>query len=177
MIFLKCPPLEIFNLKNIHQNNLSDLLSKVRDHKIPLRVESEWKKFLKCEKIPNPQVPSDVRAFLYKFQLDYEEYFDHNVNWWLKTDDRSDMHQDETRNPDIRRRIVEKVRKPIGSFYDKQIRLMMKAYESLEDSIRRKKVSESRLNDLIKVSFKSSFMFHFHFHFVRSLKKAFVKQL
>lgn len=63
------------------------------------------------------------------------------------------MHQDETRNPDLRRKIINKIRKPIGSFYDKQVRLMMKAYESLEDSIRRKKVSESRLNDLIKVSF------------------------
>jgi hypothetical protein len=102
-------------------------------------------------------VPSDVRAFLYQFQRDYEEYFDKNVNWWLRTDERSDMHQDETRNQDIRRKIVDKTRKPIGSFYDKQVRLLMKAYESLEDSIRRKKVSETRLNDLIKVSFKKLF--------------------
>lgn len=151
---------------------LLDLLQKVREHKIPIRDEAAWEKYIKCEPIPNTKVPSECRGFLCKFQLDFEEYIDKRVNWWLRCNERSDMTQDDTRHPDVRRRIVEKKRKSTGSFYDKQMRLMMKAYESLEDTIRRKKVSAERLNDLINVSFyEAFFMFHFPFHLTSDKKE------
>jgi hypothetical protein len=118
--------------------------------------------------IPNTQIPSDVRGFLYKFNLDFEEYFDKKVNWWLNCDERSDMNQDQIRHPDRRRKIVNQVRRPIGSFYDKQFRLLMRAYESLEDSIRRGKVSSSHLQDLISVRAFKAFCFTFNFISVRT---------
>lgn len=152
---------------SIFKTIILDLLQKVRNYKTELRNNLDWLKYLKCEKIPNTKIPSDIRSFLYKFQSDFEEYHGKKVNWWLQCDDRSDMNQDVIRNPDIRRRVVEKLRKPTGSFYDKQMRLLMKAYESLEDVIRRKKVEALRLNDLLNVSFFLSFFkFHIPFRFI-----------
>ncbi|CAG9804934.1 unnamed protein product [Chironomus riparius] len=56
---------------------------------------------------------------------------------------------------DRRRQTIDASREPTGRFYDQKLRFMMKVYESLEDTLRRKKVSSSNLQDLITI--RSSF--------------------
>lgn len=53
---------------------------------------------------------------------------------------------------DRRRQTIDLIREPTAKFYDQKLRFMMKVYESLEDTLRRKKVSSSHLEDLITVS-------------------------
>jgi hypothetical protein len=134
----------------------------VRNFKRPIREESRWQKYLRCSRIPDMSVPSTAREFLYKFLCNFEEYSANNLNWWVRCDERSLLTQDPS-IPDTRRALIGKLRVPIGKFYDDKLRFMMKVYESLEDALRRRKVSEEHLNDLFTVVlFTSVFRFIFN---------------
>lgn len=47
--------------------------------------------------------------------------------------------------------IVGKFREPMGKFYDQKLRVIMRVYNSLLDSLRRKKMLAERYEDLITV--------------------------
>jgi len=126
-------------------------LKKVKDHKKPIREEQAWKKYLKCDRLPDTKIPSHARAFLYQVDCDFLDYHDKHINWWLMCDKNSIMTQDISIK-DRRRQTIDPIREPTGRFYDQKLRFMMKVYESLEDTLRRKKVSSSHLQDLITVS-------------------------
>ena len=127
------------------------MLRKVKIHNRPIREEQAWRKYLRCDPIPDTKVPSIARAYLYQFEWDFLDYHDKHINWWLMCDKNSIRTQDISIK-DRRRQTIDAVREPTGRFYDKKLRFMMKVYESLEDTLRRKKVSSSHLQDLITVS-------------------------
>ena len=77
------------------------------------------------------------------------------VNWWLKCDDRSLLTQNIIFG-DQRRYAVKWCREPTGKFYDQTTRLVVRVYNSLMNSLRRKKMSPEAFNDLITVELSSS---------------------
>lgn len=139
-------------IKVIGNNNsiVSDRLQKVREHKKSTRQDDDWKKFLKCENLPDTTIPSDVREFIYKWKTSLSEYWDEQINWWLKCDDRSVLTQDPDQN-DTRRKLTKKIRESTGKFYDRKLRMMLRVYNSLVDALRRKMMTPERYEDLITV--------------------------
>lgn len=136
---------------NPHQTYLfQDLLRKVHEHKKVIRKEVEWQKFLECENIPNTNVPSEVRNFFYQWRTGLSEYLEKQINWWLACDNRSLLIQDPAFG-DERRVTIKKQRVPTGRFYDQKVRAMIKVYDSLVDSLRRKKMNTKSFDDLITV--------------------------
>lgn len=115
-----------------------------------VRNEIEWKKFLECENLPNTNVPSEVRNFFFQWRTSLSEYLEKQINWWLECDDRSLLIQDPAFG-DERRVKIKKQRVPTGRFYDQKVRAMVKVYNSLVDSLRRKKMDSKSFNDLITV--------------------------
>lgn len=136
--------------------SLTDLLQAVRHFKKEVRNVEGWKKYLKCDNIPNTNVPAEARKFLYKFHQEFLDYHDKHLNWWVQCDQNSIMTQD-IRIPDTRRQTINKIRQPTGKFYDQKLRFMMKVYESLEDSLRRRKMSSTRYEDLLTVNIYTHF--------------------
>lgn len=128
----------------------NDLLKKVRKIKISTRLEDKWQRYLACENQTDSINPPDLRSFIYKWLHEYREKCDQTINWLLKCDDRSMLEQ-RTDNFDIRRKKIDKLREPIGKYFDKKLKLMMIVYNSLCDKIRRKEVSQQTLDDLITV--------------------------
>lgn len=127
-----------------------DLFSKVRKVKISTRSEDYWQKYVSCENQTDSKKPPDLRSFIYKWLHEYQQKCDRTINWLLKCDDRSMLEQ-RTDNLDLRRKKINSLREPIGHYFDKKVQLMMKVYNSLCDKIRRKKVSQKTLDELITV--------------------------
>lgn len=115
-----------------------------------MRKEVEWQKFLECENLPDTNVPSEVRNFFFRWRSSLSEYLEKTINWWLTCDDRSLLIQDPAFG-DERRVTVKKQRVPTGRFYDQKVREMVKVYDSLVDSLRRKKSKSKTFDDLITV--------------------------
>lgn len=127
-----------------------DLLVKVREVKISTRSEDRWQKYLLCENQTDSKKPPDLRNFIYKCLHEYRENCDQTINWLLKCDERSMLEQ-RTDNLDLRRKKIDSLREPIGYYFDRKLQLMLEVYNSLCDKIRRKKVSQPTLDDLITV--------------------------
>ncbi|KAG5679973.1 hypothetical protein PVAND_009508 [Polypedilum vanderplanki] len=127
--------------------SLVDLLKRFRNFKKSTQIEKLWKKYLTCDPIPDTKVPSIVRNFIYKFHTDYDEYCSKHLNWWVKCDERSLLIQD-INVPDTRRLFIRQIREPTGKFYDKKLNFFMRVYESLEETLRKQKVSDEYLEDL-----------------------------
>jgi hypothetical protein len=127
-----------------------DLLQKVRAHKKCMRIDDEWTKYLNCENLPNTDVPSEIRSFIYQWQHTIEEFWDKKLNWWLYCDDRSVLSQNVYQN-DFRRKLINTLREPTGLFYHKNVSLMSVIYQKLMESIRRNKVHADHNDDLLKV--------------------------
>lgn len=126
-------------------------MHKERKQEEQKRDEDEWQKYLKCEDLPNSEVPSEMRTFVYKWLNSLNDHWEQQVNWWLKCDDRSVLTQ-APEVQDVRRKLTQKLREPIGKFYDKKLRLLIKVYNSLLETIRRRNVSPNHYEDLLTVS-------------------------
>lgn len=126
-----------------------DLLNKVHDHKSTIRTNDEWINYLKCENLPDTKIPSEVRSFFYKWQMSLQDHWDQQINWWLHCDDRSVLTQ--TPRDDERRKLIKILREPTGRFYDRKLRLIMKVYNLMLDTLRRRKISAEIYEDLLTV--------------------------
>lgn len=129
---------------------IPDLLNKVRDHKKQIRKNDEWARYLSCENLPDARIPSEVRNFLFKWQMSLSDHWDHQINWWLECDDRSVLTQTLDQS-DKRRKAIQKLRDPIGKFYDQKLRSMLSVYNMMLDALRRKKMPTEQFEDLITV--------------------------
>lgn len=125
-------------------------MKSVREWKRPIRNENLWRNYVRCNPIPDTQTPAVVRTFLYRFLYEYDDYQSNFLNWWVKCDEKSLLTQD-IDVPDTTRMYVKPLREPTGKFYDRKLRFMMKVYESLEETLRRRKVSAERLSELTTV--------------------------
>lgn len=143
---------------NFYESQLLDLLQKVHEHKKSIRDNDEWTNYLKCENLPNTKVPSEVRSFFFKWNISLSEHWDQQINWWLNCDDRSVLTQ--TPRDDERRKLVKNLREPTGRFYDRKLRLMMRVYNTLLDTLRRRKISVETYKDLITVELCVHKSFH-----------------
>lgn len=137
-----------------YEIQFTDLLHKVHDHKKPIRQDDEWTRYLNCENLPDTKIPSEVRSFLFKWQASLSDHWDQQINWWLHCDSRSLLTQDLDR-PDERRVFIQKLRDPIGKFYDQKLRSLLRVYNTLLDALRRKKMSTEHYGDLITVELSS----------------------
>lgn len=125
-------------------------MQKVRVFKKSSRDEIAWQKYLKCDKIPDTNIPSDVRSVFYQWRVTLTEHWDQQINWWLKCNDRSVLTQDPS-SEDERRVLIKQRREKTGHFYDVMTRVLLKIYNSLMDSLRRRKMTEARYEDLLTV--------------------------
>lgn len=144
-----------------------DLFTKVRKVKNSTRSEDQWQKYVSCENQTDSKKPSDLRSFIYKWLHEYQQKCDQTINWLLKCDDRSMLEQ-RTDNLDLRRKKINSLREPIGNYFDRKLQLMMDVYNSLCDKIRRKRVPQKTLDELITVIKTSE---------IKSLRKSFFKLL
>lgn len=122
----------------------------MREYKKAISDEDEWQNYLKCDDLPDTKKPSDIRSFIYEWQNSLNNHWEQQINWWLKCDDRSVLTQI-PEAPDVRRKMMQKLQEPIGKFFDQKLRLLIKVYNSLSDTIRRRKVSSTRYEDLLTV--------------------------
>lgn len=117
-----------------------------------MSIDYEWITYLNCENLPNTDVPSEVRSFIYQWLHAIEQFWDSKINWWLYCDDRSVLSQNFYQK-DSRRKLINTLREPTGLFYNKNITMMSAVYQKLMESIRRKKVDAEHYEDLLKVFF------------------------
>jgi hypothetical protein len=129
-------------------------LRKVQEDKRMMRIEEKWKNYVDCDKLPNFNVPADVRDFMFQWLSSLQDYWNQQFNWWLKCDDRSVLTQSE--REDSRRVFVKKLREKTGKFYDRKLQMLLKVYNSMLDALRRKKMSMSYYEDLITVELFTS---------------------
>lgn len=132
------------------KDEFTGLLHKVRDHKKPIRKDDDWVRYLSCDNLPDPNIPSDIRGFFFKWQMSLAEYWEQQINWLLKCNDHSVLTQDPNQ-PDQRRKLIQKLRDPTGRFYDQKLRSLMRVYNTLLDALRRRKMTTSQFEDLITV--------------------------
>jgi hypothetical protein len=139
--------IEFFKFKT-----LSDLLRKIHEYKRLIRKDDEWaSSFMFSDVSPlKIMLPSELRDFIFKWRTSLNQHWMNQVNWWLKCDERSLLAQN-IQVSDSRRKVVEKLREPIGKFYDEKFRSMLRVYNSLSDKLRRNKVEAAYYEDLITV--------------------------
>lgn len=104
---------------------------------------------MRCEKIPNLEIPADVRDFMFQWRSSLREHWNQQFNWWLKCDNRSIFTQKP--QEDTRRVMLKKLREKTGKFYDRKLQMWLKVYNSLLDALRRNKPSKLYHKDLITV--------------------------
>lgn len=92
------------------------------------------------------------------------KHWEQKINWWLKCNDRSVLTQDPSVE-DERRFLIRKLREKTGKFYDVKLREMFKLYNSLMDSLRRRKMTAARYEDLTTVKLHISAIKLLRFHF------------
>ncbi|XP_054738724.1 uncharacterized protein LOC129244862 [Anastrepha obliqua] len=114
----------------------------------------KWNIYLRCDGLPKPYIPPDVRLFFEKLKhfesLDIEK----TIDWLLSVNERSILTQDIFSKDKTRRVLVKELRPNYGDEYKENVDLMLKVIKSIEyyadDEQKTLKAELSILEDILE---------------------------
>lgn len=79
----------------------------------------QWKRYMRCNGLPNAYNPGDLRKYMNMWQLDCDRYNENEQNWLLRTDERTILTQN--RNIKNETRVYLQQQQPnLGELYSKR---------------------------------------------------------
>ncbi|KAH8322089.1 hypothetical protein KR059_002675 [Drosophila kikkawai] len=91
----------------------------------------EWDHFLRCDGLPRPNRPVEVRTFIAKMRHFDEIESNSSLDWTLSVDDRSVLNQNIFR-VDKTRRVVELTKDSPGTYYDANVRMCLDTLKQMD---------------------------------------------
>lgn len=74
---------------------LTALQQEIDDIFTDIRKKKEWKIYMRCNGLPDPADPSDIRKYIHMWLLRTSEQRSAELNWLLTTDENSVLTQDQ----------------------------------------------------------------------------------
>ncbi|EDW79311.1 uncharacterized protein Dwil_GK13457 [Drosophila willistoni] len=93
---------------------------------------AHWEHHLRCDGLPRPYLPPEIRTFLFREQHFQNIFDDDTVDWTLSVDERSILTQNPLRTDNTRRALAERKRDPIGERIEAKVRLYLNTLLQIE---------------------------------------------
>ncbi|EDW17323.2 uncharacterized protein Dmoj_GI16835 [Drosophila mojavensis] len=91
-----------------------------------------WENFLRCDGLPRPYLPPEMRQFLAKKRY-YQQFFtERSVDWTLSVDDRTILTQNIFRKDLTRQTVKEQLNDAIGDQYERDITMFLDTLNKID---------------------------------------------
>ncbi|XP_031634411.1 protein CASC1-like, partial [Contarinia nasturtii] len=98
------------------------------------RKLQEWKRYMRCNGLPNAYDPGDLRKYLHMWQMECDRYNENEQNWLLRTDERTILTQN--RNIENATKVYLQQQQPIlGDVYSKRTLHVLGILEEIDEAI------------------------------------------
>lgn len=97
--------------------------------------EAHWQHHLRCDGLPRPYIPSEMRTFLSKKQQGQQLAFEQSVDWTLPVDDRTILTQNIFRVDRTRETMREKRNDHISDHFQKDIYMLLEILVNIESML------------------------------------------
>lgn len=116
------------------------------------KLEIEWNSYMRCNGLPSPNDPSDLRKYIHMWTDDVKKLNKKEINWLLKTNEQSILTQDQT-VIDLSRANLKKIQPEVGEMYAKRATEVLGILHEMDAVIRdRYSLSPNKMDDLLDVS-------------------------
>lgn len=140
------------------------------------KLEIEWNSYMRCNGLPSPNDPSDLRKYIHMWTDDVKKLNKKEINWLLKTNEQSILTQDQT-VIDLSRANLKKIQPEVGEMYAKRATEVLGILHEMDSVIRdRYSMSPNKMDDLLDVSGFHSKTFFSLFNPNRFISHSFLPQ-
>ncbi|KAH8286571.1 hypothetical protein KR054_011880 [Drosophila jambulina] len=100
-----------------------------------LEIE-KWNDYMTCDGMPRPDIPPEIRKFVFKLREDERRAAADDISWVLAVNERSILSHDPHRQ-DLTRRHLEATKRPnIGKFYEETVQRLLQIHKRVERILR-----------------------------------------
>lgn len=118
--------------------------------------ELHWQKHLRCDGLPRPYIPAEMRTFIASKQHNQQFKYDNSVDWTLSVDNRSLLTQNIYRVDKTRNTMKVKRSDHIGEYYQKDIDMFLETLVNIEcmldNPCEMSKVDHKLENEIMRVA-------------------------
>ncbi|XP_036333680.1 uncharacterized protein LOC118744644 [Rhagoletis pomonella] len=136
------------------RNFIDEAFMRVDELKEAEDLMEKWKTYLRCDGLPKPYIPPEVRLFFVKLRHFEGLNMEKTIDWQLSVDEGSILTQDIFSKNMTRKALVNELRPNFGDEYKEIIDLLLKIIKSIEyytdDELKMVKARKSILEDVLQ---------------------------